>query len=718
MQRRLKIGFLGAGYIADWHAKALRTVSGTGLAAICDRDAERAQVLAERYGISRVYTSLSELLAAGDLDAVHVLVPPDLHAQAAGEIIDAGADVLLEKPMALGVDDCTRLIEQARQKGVKIGISHNFLFAPIYERLKNDLSAGKLGRPDELIITWNKGLDQLQTGPFNLWMLKSAENIMLEVGPHSVAHMLDLVRSPQVDDVRVANPIDLPSGVRFFRRWRVVADRSTTHVALNFSFAPGFTEHSIHLRGSLASATVDFEANTYVLHRHTEFGLDYDRYCMTLAESKQRARQARQTFGRVVLSKIRPAGGNPYGESIAKALQAFYAGAASTLEPRLAPEFGRDVVQTCVDIGRQSQVGAVGSNLILRTESPPSATCVKPGASAPKSRPEIFVLGATGFIGQELVRQLMDRGHSVRVLVRSLGRVPADFNAGRVEVVVGNLENRDDLSRALEGVSYVYHLAKPLVKRWEDYAKHDVEATRGVAEACLCANVKRLIYTGTIDSYYAGVHAKTITEETPLDPQIGWRNYYCRSKTLSERVLMSFYREKGLPVVIFRPGIVIGRGGSPFHWGIGYWSWNAVCQIWGKGRHPLPFVLVEDVVQALTTALGTSGIDGESFNLVADSRLTALEYLEALENCTASEFQKLPTSPWKFYLLDIAKWIAKRLVRHPDRRRPSYRDWETRTQRAIYDCSKARRVLNWNPESDHAELVRRGIQLPAGELLA
>ena len=406
MERRLRVGFLGAGYIADWHAKALRTVGGASLAAICDRDGERAQSLAARYGVARVYTSLSELLAAGDLAAVHVLLPPDAHAQAAAEIIDAGVAVLLEKPMTICVDECTYLIEKARQKGVKIGVSHNFLFAPIYERLKTDLVAGKLGRPDELTITWNKGLDQLQTGPFNLWLLKSAENIMLEVGPHSVAHMLDLVPSARVDDVRIANPVDLPSTVRFFRRWHVVADRSSIGVALNFSFAPGFTEHSIHIRGSLASATVDFEENTYVLHRHTKFGLDYDRYCMTLAETKQRARQARRTFRQVILSKIRPSGGNPYGESIATALRAFYTGTASSLDPRLAPELGRDVVQTCIEIGRRSQVGSVGLSSTSRVQSLTSGACVERSASTVKLRPDILVLGATGFIGQELVRAI------------------------------------------------------------------------------------------------------------------------------------------------------------------------------------------------------------------------------------------------------------------------------------------------------------------------
>ena len=156
----------------------------------------------------------------------------------------------------------------------------------------------------------------------------------------------------------------------------------------------------------------------------------------------------------------------------------------------------------------------------------------------------------------------------------------------RVDIVVGDLSQGSVLAPALEGIRCVYHLARPNVKTWEEWTEHEIEATRRVAEACLAAKVGRLIYTGTIDSYYAGARAGTITEETPLDPHIGWRNYYARAKALSEQVLMELHREKGLPVVIFRPGIVIGRGASPLHWGIGMWSLRCRLPALGPGAEP------------------------------------------------------------------------------------------------------------------------------------
>lgn len=711
VDKPLRVGFVGTGYIADWHAQALRAVPSATLVAVCDKNLARARSFGERHRVAGTYDSLDTMLADRQLalDAVHVLLPPELHAGATRALIEAGLHVFLEKPMAVSVSDCTELVEQAKARGVKIGVGHNFLFAPIYESLKNDLTTGKIGRPDHITITWNRALDQLQSGPFNLWMLRDPRNIMLEIGPHSVAHMLDLAGPLELANVRVSNPVDLPSGVRFYRRWQVDSGCGATAATLNFSFAPGFTEHTIHVRGSLASATADFIRNTYVLHHHTKYGLDYNNYRMTSDEAQALKAQARATFAGYALSKFKLATpGGPYGLSIARAMQAFYGRLAETTDSRLSPELGRDVVDLCVQIGRMAALepAATSSNGSL------------PLPEKPQRTPDILVLGATGFIGQELARQLIAKGHFIRVLVRDMGRLPADLRGPQVDVVVGDLSRDADMAKALEGIRYVYHLARAHVKSWKDFLAQDVEVTRKLAEACLAKGVKRLIYTGTIDSYYAGAQAGTITEQTPLDPNIKSRNTYARAKAASEDLLMAMHREKGLPLVIFRPGIVIGRGGSPYHWGVGMWSWNAVCQVWGRGDNALPLVLVEDVASALVAGLDAPNIEGESFNLVADTDITAFDYLDSLEKHAGVSFQKIPVAPWKFYMTDMVKWVVKQLVRHPDRRRPSYRDWETRTQRARFDCSKAKRMLNWTPASNRAEIIRRGIHLPASEVLS
>jgi nucleoside-diphosphate-sugar epimerase len=253
------------------------------------------------------------------------------------------------------------------------------------------------------------------------------------------------------------------------------------------------------------------------------------------------------------------------------------------------------------------------------------------------------------------------------------------------------------------------------VKTWPDYRQFEIEATRSVGECAIASGIKRLIYTGTIDSYYAGAGAGTITEATPLDAQIEKRNLYARAKAASEELLLRMHREHGLPLVIVRPGIVIGRGGSPFHWGVGMWWNDAVCQIWGAGTNKLALVLVEDVAAGLIAAMETPGIDGRSFNLVGDPLLTAQEYLDELDRAGGIKIQRHATPISRFYRMDMLKWMVKVAVRHPERRLPSYRDWESRTGLALFDCTAAKTVLRWEPVTDRQELVRRGIEEPMRE---
>jgi predicted dehydrogenase/nucleoside-diphosphate-sugar epimerase len=699
-----RVGLLGAGYIADWHAKAIRAAEGLSLVAICDRVKPRADALAATHGIPHVFESLTDMLASHKIDAVHVLLPPEHHYAAASEILAAGLHVFLEKPMCLEARECEALVSLAHQKECRVGVSHNFLFADSYQKLRTDVRRGTLGRLDHVTINWLRELPQISAGPFDSWLLRDPRNVMLEIGPHVAAHLLDLVGEPDELDVRTSNPVRLPSGHEFFRRWQIRAYRGPTAIDVNCSFIAGFDEQTIHVRGTLAGATCDVGRNVYVPRRHTTYGDDLDRHAMLQNESCAISRQARGNLARYVLSKLKLGQrGSAYGSGIRGAIEAFYASIDGAGDPRISGEFGASVIALCQRIAAASGVA-------------PASNVASVPVAAPAIGPTILVLGATGFIGKELVRQLTATGHATRVLVRSKGRLPTSLQTPLLDIVQGDASRQADLDAALAGITHVYHLARPAVKTWADYQSQDVAVTRLIAERCLAAGVKRLIYTGTIDSYYAGARAGTITEATPLDPRIDHRNLYARAKAHGEALLTTMHREQKLPVVIARPGIVIGRGGSPYHWGVGMWHHGAaVCRLWGDGSNPLPLVLVEDVAAALIKLLDAPNVEGESFNLVADPCLSGRDYIAELDRAAQVKLDVRPTAIGKFYLADMIKWLIKVLIRHPERRRPSYRDWESRTQRAVFDCSKTKRILNWQPTSDRSEIVRRGIVEPLAE---
>ena len=708
-----RVALLGTGYIAEWHAKAVASIRDIELVAVCDKVHWRAAAFARKFDVPRVYSTLETMLAAEQLDSVHVLLPPDLHFQAAKAILAAGVNAFIEKPMCLRAQECEVLTRLADEGKLKVGVGHNFLFSECYRQLRRDLRDGTLGLIDHLSITWHRELPQATSGPFDTWMLREPGNVVFEVGSHCVAQMLDLSGFPETIETQASNPIDLPSGQKFYRRWHVSAFNGRTAVELRFSFVPGFGEYTIQARGSLASATVDFDRDTYTLRRHRPLSEDFDRYAMVLSGARSARRQAERTLRNYMLSKLHHrSSGTPYGASIAGALNAFYTTPGGALDERIGGQRGAEVIRICEEIGRNA-VTAAG-----RLMKPPPEKSEAPPLDTTELTPaRILVLGATGFIGRELTRQFIEAGHRVRVLVRDSGKIAADLRSPRLECLRGDLNDSAAVRGAMAGIDCVYHLARADVKSWADYQRYEIGVTRDIAEAALETGVKRLIYAGTIDSYFAGGRAGTITEDVPLDPRIERRNLYARAKAESERMLLQMHRERGLPVVILRPGIVIGRGGSPMHWGVGRWWYGSVCQTWGDGRNLLPLVLVGDVARGLVASSEAAGIEGESFNLVADPCLSAQNYLDELDRFGGIRIRRYATPIVKFYLIDMFKWAAKVIARHPDRRLPSYRDWESRRQLAIFDCGRAKARLGWKPISDRSELIRRGIHEPMKELM-
>jgi predicted dehydrogenase/nucleoside-diphosphate-sugar epimerase len=691
---------VGTGYIADFHALGIRSAEGVELVSVCDANLKNAQSFASNWQVPTSFDSVESMLQNQQLDSVHVLAPPNLHHSLAKAALQAGAHVLVEKPMCTSVEQADELCTLARQSGLHLGVSHNMLYAGAYQRLRELVRSGALGPLDHIIINHFVELGQIRLGPFDSWMLRGPGNVFLEIGPHLISAVLDLVGTPGDISATADRKINLPGGGHTFSRWRIRATAGRTAVDVNINLGPGFPQRIINVRGLLGSAMVDYDANTCTVDRRTPLGIDLDRYKRSRALTHQIRSQARHTFSDYILSKLKLRHrGNPYQITFIDSVAAFYSALRSNTpqDSRINGSSGRDVVELCTKI-----IQAAGIDL--------TATPYARNRSSTTVPPTVLVIGGTGFIGRELIHQLLAANYCVRAAVRSSGVALEEFDSNRLEIVRGDLHSESDLKAMMKGIEFVYHLALANVKSWEDNLRHNVELTRLVGEACLATGVKRLIYTGTIDSYYAGAKAGTISEQTSLDRNIKHRNNYARAKAAAENILTEMHHTKQLPVVNFRPGIVIGRGGNPFHFGVGAWVSEGVCEVWGDGNNKLPFVLVADVAAALIRGIQVPGIEGRSYNLVDDPILTARDYLNELQRRSKMTVSVYYRPIWRFYLNDLSKWLVKIAVRHPDRSRiPSYFDWESRTQKAHFDNNRARTELGWAPASNRQRLLDEGI---------
>jgi nucleoside-diphosphate-sugar epimerase len=304
---------------------------------------------------------------------------------------------------------------------------------------------------------------------------------------------------------------------------------------------------------------------------------------------------------------------------------------------------------------------------------------------------------------------LVERGHSVRVLTRNARAAAVELDGLAVELLAGSHGDADCVRRALVGIKVVYHLAKCEGKRWQDYVDGDIAPTRILAEAALAANVESFIYTGTIASYASGDTRDLIDNQTPVDPAIERRGHYARSKAACEALLQTMHREHGLPLVILRPGIVIGPGSPPAHLGVGRFASETRVDYWGDGNTPLPLVLVDDVADALCRAMSVPGIDGQTLLLTSPPLMTARDYVAAVAVEMQTRIDARPRSAWRNWAADMIKELAKNAVRHPNRRWPTLHDWRCQSHSARYDCRMTQQTLDWHPAADRETLVQRGI---------
>ena len=187
---------IGTGYIASFHARAIRWVNGVELVSVCDANVSSAQRFAADWGVPAVFDSVQSMLHDQRVDAVHVLVPPDQHHAIASVALRAGTNVFLEKPMCTSVDQADDLLQTARDSGLKLGVNHNFLFSSAYQRLRKIVHSGTIGQVDHVAIDHFFELPQIRFGPFDSWMLRAPGNAILEIGPHLISALLDLVGHP------------------------------------------------------------------------------------------------------------------------------------------------------------------------------------------------------------------------------------------------------------------------------------------------------------------------------------------------------------------------------------------------------------------------------------------------------------------------------------------------------------------------------------------
>ena len=243
----------------------------------------------------------------------------------------------------------------------------------------------------------------------------------------------------------------------------------------------------------------------------------------------------------------------------------------------------------------------------------------------------VLVTGATGFIGGNLVRTLVDRGYDVRALVRRNSNTLALENLG-VEEALGDLRDRESIAKALKGCQGVFHCAA-MYTFWSrdpsEVYRVNVEGTKIIFEEAERAGVERAVYTSTVSTI--GLPKKGLgTEDTQLRPQdlVG---HYKKSKYLGEQEALAA-ASNGLPVVVVNPAAPIGP------WDVKPTPTGGIVLDFLRRKLPvyigtgMNVIDVEDVATGHILAM-EKGVPGQRY-ILGHRNMTLLEVLLTLEAIT------------------------------------------------------------------------------------
>jgi predicted dehydrogenase len=346
----LRVGLIGCGRIAQTHIPYIRSYGGAQLVGVCDGLQSQAQSVARQFQIPAVYTDPGELLRHQHPDVVHVATPPHTHAELAIAAMQAGAHVLVEKPMAVTLAEADRMCETARRMGVQLCVDHNRVFDPVVRQARQLMARGVLGNVVG-VEAWQgfarQDVEQVYgTASAGHWVYTLPAGIVQDIAPHAIALLFSFLPSATPVSVVTKQTGMLPGMPCEEVRMLFEAERAlgTLHVSLGAQPYLNF----LSIYGSQASLQLNLNNMTLLLYREP-------RLPKLLAKSWFNLDLAWQLVGNTLKTGLQVLSGRlRLYPGMGHLIHRFYTCLEQGGEPPVSMEAGRQVVQVLELISRQA----------------------------------------------------------------------------------------------------------------------------------------------------------------------------------------------------------------------------------------------------------------------------------------------------------------------------------------------------------------------------
>ena len=324
-----------------------------------------------------------------------------------------------------------------------------------------------------------------------------------------------------------------------------------------------------------------------------------------------------------------------------------------------------------------------------------------------------LVTGASGFLGQHVVRALLARGIKVRAMVRPVASLDQLEWTSSVEVFRADLRTSRDLACAFEGVDVLIHLAAVVSGGEEAQFAGTVAGTERLLDAMATTSCRRLILCSSFSVYDFSSARRVLDENSPLHriPDVYARDGYTIAKWWQERVTRRYADQQGWDLTVLRPGFI---------WGSGHGYLAALGQQFG--RHHLvigpmtriPMTHVENCADVFAVAATDSRARGQTLNVVDGPGIRIWRYLSDYVQGSGERGLRLPVPYW--LAISIVRLAYATIFRNATKV-PSIlipQRFESRLKPLHFENRKLKETLGWTPPLDYSRCLQQTYG-PAGQ---
>ncbi len=651
-KKSFKVAIVGCGRVAEHHLKFLSQMQNVDIVGLADMNITQARLLGEKYKIQNLFSSLDDLLNLAQMNVLHILTPPHFHFDQAVKAIEKGIHVLIEKPITLNYEDTRKLYVLAEDRNVKICPDYIHLFNPIVLEAKAAIQQNDLGK---LICAESYMSEDLSDSALKEsiglhWSYELPGGVIQNYITHPLYLVFDWLGKINKITTVPRQFGALPQGLTDHLDVLIEGEKATGKITM--TFAPKYPNYYLKLFFARGTVNIDFITQTYTLEKLNGLPRAVNRVVVNFSRARQLVSRSSRNVIHFLQKKMVPYHGLKY------LIESFYGEIEENNIPMVSKELALAVSEAEENILRAA--GKVHFKCDPRPSTQVGVT----------KKEKVLVTGSTGYVGSEVVRQLVDSGFYVRAYVRETSHTAFLEKLG-VELVYGDIREADKVKEAAKGMDAIVHVAAAMKGSKLFLMDCSVNGTLHIAEAARDNNVKRVVYISSFSvyDYFNAKDSTVLNEESKLESHGEKRGTYSLAKRSAEDIALSNLSSDGPAWTIFRPSLIFGNGNDLSSL-IGPRVGKIIGSFGKRGKH-LKLIHVKDVAKAVRLALENESTCNRIYNLSHEDQITVRDLYQKCFKVSSLRRYRVVYVPYSLGLLGIAalKVVKVLLGKGPDMNR-------------------------------------------------